>query len=179
MSDRLPVVPAGPAAGQGPGAAGATSVERPSAIPTIGAQHEAYEGAVMSVLLVSYGAIDCLAAAAVDHGVADDARAVAALLLGANQDSFLVRNFDDAHALDDWDDLEDDERDEELGEVVEWRDGYTFADAPAEAREPSVVLDALGYWSYQVMPCTRRAEDAVRLMAALRTRLAAAGPAAG
>lgn len=106
----------------------------------------------MSVMLLGDGIFDLLTTAATHAGIvtADEAPRFAAALRQANLTAFLARHFDDPDALDDWDELEEDERDEELAEVVAWRNAYTHTPIAPEHLTHDAIHDAIETWRYQV-----------------------------
>jgi hypothetical protein len=105
----------------------------------------------VSVMLLGDGLFDLLVSAAVHANLTTPAEApdLARALREANLRAFLDRHFDDPDALDDWDDLDEDERDDELADVVAWRDSYTHTPVPDADLTPAAVADAIETWHYQ------------------------------
>jgi hypothetical protein len=112
----------------------------------------------MSVMLLHGALFDLLTTAAVraDLVAADEAPGFATALRDANLTAFLARHFDDPYALDDWDQLEDDERDDQLAKVVAWRDDYTYLPIEPEHLTPDNIHDAIETWRYQVAGAINR-----------------------
>jgi hypothetical protein len=106
----------------------------------------------MSVMVLSSDHVDYLTTAAVQASVIApaDAATLATALLRENIDAYLWAYFDGPDVLDGWDDLEDDERDEELAELVTLRDTYTYTPVPAAAIDPARTIQAIETWQYQV-----------------------------
>jgi len=104
------------------------------------------------MMLVGTDHTDYLVSAAVQAGLvsAEQASALGAALVRENVEAYLWTYFDGPDALDGWDELEDDEKDDELAVLVAWRDGYVYTSVPSDLLSPAQTAQAIDAWRYQV-----------------------------
>lgn len=139
----------------------------------------------MSTMLLGTDLTDLLVTAAVHAGIvtADEAPALGTALVHENSEAYLWAYFDGPEAIEDWDDLDEDEQDdEELAEIVALRRGYTYRPAPdALAVDTAVIRQALATWCYQATAAPGHDQQPgwltlQRLAAALDGSAACSGP---
>ncbi len=112
----------------------------------------------LGVILVGSDHIDYLVTAAVHAGVvpAAKARALGKALVRENTESCLWDSFGGPGAVESWEDLDEEERDdEELAAIMGWRAGYTYRPVDLGLLDPAQTARMLACWRYQATAAPR------------------------
>ncbi|WP_309134047.1 hypothetical protein [Cellulomonas sp.] len=130
----------------------------------------------MSVTILGSAHANLLATAASRTGiiVPHDAAALSRTLLEENIDAYLARYWDGPSTYDDWDELDEDEKDGELVDILAIRANHQYAPAPEAHRTPDNIRPAVERWQYQATanPAHRERpgwQAMIRLLDALTT----------
>jgi len=106
----------------------------------------------MSVMILGTAHANLLATASAHYGVIppEQAADLSRTLLDVNIDAFLLAYWDGPATFEDWDDLEDDEKDTELVQIHTLRTQHHYTPTPPEQLTADEVRQAVQRWQYQV-----------------------------
>lgn len=106
----------------------------------------------MSVMILGGAHANRLAAAAAQFGVVgpEQAPELAHVLLAENIDAYLLAYWEGPSTFDDWDELDEDERDDELVQIRAMQLEHRYDPSTVHPQTPAAIREAVESWQYQV-----------------------------